>query len=122
MLDHVTIGVTNFSKSLKFYDEALKGLGIARNAGDGESYAGYSRDGKFAFWLTRKPGPVTGVHVALAAQSRKQVHLFYHHALTAGGRDNGEPGLRPDYHPDYYAGFVLDPDGHNIEAVCHASL
>jgi catechol 2,3-dioxygenase-like lactoylglutathione lyase family enzyme len=120
MLDHVTIGVSNTEQSSKFYDQALRPLGIARLYGDGERFAGYGVGPKAFFWFGLREIPQTGAHIAFAAPDRATVDRFYREAIAAGGRDNGPPGLRPHYHADYYGAFVLDPDGHNIEAVCHA--
>ena len=120
MLDHVTIGVTDTGRSLAFYDRTLRPLGIARLYGDGEGFAGYGIAPKAFFWIGIRDMPQTGSHVAFAAQDPASVDRFYAEAIAAGGRDNGKPGLRPNYHPDYYGAFVLDPDGHNIEAVCRS--
>jgi catechol 2,3-dioxygenase-like lactoylglutathione lyase family enzyme len=118
MLDHVTVGVSDFVRSQVFYDAVLAAIGIARLYADGEDAAGYGVGRKAFFWIGLKPGGVTGTHVAFAVPDRATVDRFHASALTAGGRDNGGPGLRPHYHPDYYGAFILDPDGHNIEAVC----
>ena len=118
MLDHVTIGVSDAAKSQAFYDAALAPLGIQR-LHEEAGYAGYGVGDKPFFWIGAKSTVATGVHVAFAAASRDVVDRFHAAAVAAGGRDNGEPGLRPHYHPDYYGAFVLDPDGHNVEAVCH---
>jgi|SRR5579871_3077963 catechol 2,3-dioxygenase-like lactoylglutathione lyase family enzyme len=120
MLDHVTIGVENIERSKRFYDAALRALGISRLYAEGESFAGYGIAPKAFFWIGRRATPQTGAHVAFAAADRAMVDRFYTEAIAAGGGDNGPPGLRPHYHPNYYGAFVLDPDGHNIEAVCHA--
>ena len=120
MLDHVTIGVTNTGRSKDFYDRALQPLGITRLYGDGERFAGYGVAPKAFFWIGARDAPQTGSHIAFAAQDRATVDRFYAEAIAAGGRDNGQPGMRPNYHPDYYGAFVLDPDGHNIEAVCRS--
>lgn len=119
MLDHVTIGVSDIGRSTRFYDQALKPLGIARLRVEGDNFVGYGSDRKPYFWISLRDAVRTGVHIALAATDRAGVDAFYAAALAAGGRDNGPPGLRPHYHPNYYGAFVLDPDGHNIEAVCH---
>jgi catechol 2,3-dioxygenase-like lactoylglutathione lyase family enzyme len=125
MLDHIGISVSNMKKSRAFYESALNPLGIRvvmevtpEMTGTDDSYAGFGTDKPF-FWIGsyRKPSP--GVHVAFLAQSRKIVDEFYAAAIAAGGKDNGKPGLRPHYHENYYGAFVLDPDGNNIEAVCH---
>lgn len=118
MLDHVTIGVTDLRRAKAFYDAALLPLGIERLYAEEESYAGYGSDRKAFFWIGLRDKVTTGLHVAFAAPDRATVGAFYRAALAAGGRDNGPPGLRPQYHPDYYGAFILDFDGHNIEAVC----
>ena len=118
MLDHVTIGVTDFTRSASFYDAALTPLGIVRLFGDGTSFAGYGETKRPYFWIAVRARVETGTHVAFAAPDRATVDAFHRAALAAGGADNGLPGLRPHYHPDYYGAFVLDPDGHNVEAVC----
>jgi catechol 2,3-dioxygenase-like lactoylglutathione lyase family enzyme len=118
MLDHVTIGVSDFERAKTFYDRALRPLGIERLYHDGKTFAGYGANRKAFFWIGVREAIQTGAHVAFAAPDRPTVDVFYAEALAAGGRDNGKPGLRPHYHADYYGAFVLDPDGHNIEAVC----
>lgn len=119
MLDHVTLGVSDIEKSKAFYDKALRPLGIERLYAEGVGAAGYGANGKAFFWIGRKGVLQTGAHVAFTAQDRETVDRFHTAALAAGGKDNGAPGLRPQYHETYYGAFVLDPDGHNIEAVCH---
>ncbi len=119
MLDHVTIGVTDLARSRAFYDAALAPLGIAYMAGEGDSFAGYGDGDKAFLWFGLRAGPQTGVHIAFTAADRATVDRFHAAALAAGGTDHGAPGPRPHYHDDYYGAFVLDPDGHNIEAVCH---
>jgi catechol 2,3-dioxygenase-like lactoylglutathione lyase family enzyme len=121
MLDHVTIGVSNLNHAREFYDRALRPLGIKRLYAEGETFSGYGADKKAFFWIGARAAVTTGAHVAFAAPDRAAVDAFHAAALAAGGRDNGAPGLRPHYHHHYYGAFVLDPDGHNIEAVCHAS-
>ncbi|MFZ3235384.1 MAG: VOC family protein [Stellaceae bacterium] len=118
MLDHVTIAVSDLGRARAFYDAALQPLGIERLYAEGESFAGYGTGRRAFFWIGRRDLVATGTHVAFAAPDRATVDMFYRVALAAGGRDNGAPGLRPRYHADYYGAFVLDPDGHNIEAVC----
>jgi catechol 2,3-dioxygenase-like lactoylglutathione lyase family enzyme len=120
MLDHVTIGVSNFERSRNFYDLALRPLGITRLYAEGETASGYGISPKAFFWISWRGIPQTGTHIAFAAQDRAIVDRFHAEAIAAGGKDNGAPGIRPNYHPSYYGAFVLDPDGHNIEAVCHA--
>ncbi len=119
MLDHVTIGVTDLDRAMRFYDAALAPLGIERLYAEGEDFAGYGTARKAFFWIGVRDAAQTGAHVAFAAPDRETVERFHAAALAAGGRDNGGPGLRPAYHANYYGAFVLDPDGHNIEAVCH---
>jgi catechol 2,3-dioxygenase-like lactoylglutathione lyase family enzyme len=119
MLDHVTIGVSDIERSKQFYDQALLPLAITRLYGEGERFAGYGIRPKAFFWIGRRDNPQTGAHIAFAAKDRGTVEGFYEAAIKAGGRDNGRPGIREHYHPNYYGAFVLDPDGHNIEAVCH---
>jgi len=122
MLDHVTIGVADIERSKQFYDQALLPLEITRLYGEGERFAGYGIRPKAFFWIGRRDEAQTGAHIAFAAKDRETVERFYAAAIAAGGRDNGRPGVRRHYHPNYYGAFVLDPDGHNIEAVCHAPL
>jgi len=122
MIDHITIGVRNFARATAFYDAVLAAVGVQRLTTfteDGIDVAGYGDDQPW-FWLAAER-PTTGLlHVAFLAQNRSQVDAFHAAAIRAGGKDNGAPGPRPHYHPDYYAAFVIDPDGHNIEAVCHS--
>lgn len=118
MLDHVTVKVSDYARAQAFYDQALKPLGITRLMGDGRFYAGYG-SGRPFFWIGHGEQS-GGAHVAFAVKSRAEVDAFHAAAMAAGGRDNGAPGVRAHYHPTYYGAFVIDPDGHNIEAVCHA--
>ena len=120
VLDHVSLKVADYRRAEAFYDVALAPLGLKRLFGDGETYAGYGSDRPF-FWIGCD-GRTGYAHVALAVAERAAVDAFHATALAAGGRDNGAPGLREHYHPTYYGAFVLDPDGHNIEAVCHAPV
>ncbi len=124
MLDHIGFPVTDFARSKAFYTRVLEPLGFKlivevnlSDEGD-DGYAGFGPD-RPHFWIgTGKP--LAGrLHVAFTAKNRAEVQAFYAAALAAGGIDNGAPGLRPHYHENYYAAFVLDPDGHNIEAVNH---
>lgn len=120
MLDHTAINVSDFERSKAFYRAALAPLGY-RLAGFGVVHGhGSSLDPAGGFWLMPGAPHVPRTHVAFSAASREAVDAFFARALEAGGKDNGPPGLRPRYHPDYYGAFVLDPDGYNIEAVCHA--
>ncbi|MDC0741996.1 VOC family protein [Polyangium mundeleinium] len=117
MIDHISIGVRDLEKSKAFYAAALAPLGYAVMM-EFPGVVGLGEKGKPDFWLGA--GEVgLRQHVAFLAADRKTVDAFYEAAIRAGGKDNGPPGLRPMYHPNYYGAFVLDPDGHNIEAVCH---
>ena len=126
MLDHIGLTASDFDRSKGFYDAALKPLGLsvvmevsAERTG-GTPYVGYGAPPRPFFWLGGM-GPASGpMHVAFTAETRAQVDAFYAAAMAAGGRDNGPPGIRAHYHPTYYGAFVLDPDGINVEAVCHA--
>ncbi len=125
MLDHIGLAVNEFDRSKRFYETALAPLSIKvlvevtpQQTGLG-SYAGFGADDKAFFWISNQGRPVTDMHVAFTAKSRKAVDEFYKAALQVGGKDNGAPGPRPHYHENYYGAFVLDPDGNNVEAVCH---
>jgi len=125
MIDHISLRVSDFKRSKPFYDAALAPLGGAMLMGvgvPGVEGGGYGRAGRPIFWIGSAPGAAASgpTHVAFMADTRAAVDAFYAAAMGAGGKDNGGPGLRPEYHPDYYGAFVLDPDGNNIEAVCHA--
>ena len=119
MLDHVSIGVRDIAHSQAFYDRALAPLGITRLYAEGDRFAGYGVKPKAFFWIGVRATPQTGAHIAFAAPDHATVARFHEAAVAAGGKDNGPPGIRPHYHPNYYGAFVLDPDGHNIEVVCH---
>ena len=126
MLDHVGFAVADAERSRHFYEAALAPLGIAlimsvtpEQTEAGGTAHGFGSDGKPYFWVGDNEKVGEGTHVAFTAETRDQVDAFHEAALAAGGRDNGAPGLRPHYRPNYYAAFVLDPDGLNIEAVCH---
>ena len=118
MLDHLVLSVSDFEASKAFYVQALAPLGysIVMEFGAG---AGFGVAGKPDFWVHRAVAVKPPLHVAFASPDRATVDAFHAAAIAAGGRDNGAPGLRPHYHPSYYGAFVLDPDGNNIEAVCH---
>lgn len=127
MIDHVGFPVSDYERSKAFYGKALAPLGytlIMEIAADrtesGSPAAGFGKDGKPDFWIGGEGGLKGIVHVAITADDRRAVDAFYRAALAAGGKNNGGPGLRPQYHSSYYGAFVLDPDGHNVEAVCHA--
>lgn len=124
MIDHFGLAVGDFAKSRAWYAAALAPIGYkvmmefpAAQAGD-QPVAGLG-DGKPDLWLAGGGPTQPRTHIAIAVKSRALVDAFYKAALAAGGRDNGPPGIRAHYHPDYYAAFVLDPDGHNVEVVCH---
>jgi catechol 2,3-dioxygenase-like lactoylglutathione lyase family enzyme len=118
VLDHVSLPVSDFERSKRFYEEDLSPLGYELLMEPSVSAAGFGRRGKPDFWIALGD-PGHAVHVAFTADDRATVDAFYEAAIAAGGRDNGGPGLRPQYHPSYYGAFVSDPDSNNIEAVCH---
>ena len=121
MFDHVKFGVSDYATSKAFFLKSLEPLGVTAGAEGEPSYGielcGASNSSLCLFQAKDKPAPL---HIAFVASTREQVKAFYRAALEAGGKDNGAPGLRPNYHANYYAAFVIAPDGHNIEAVCHA--
>lgn len=125
MIDHIGIGAGDFARSRRFYEAALAPLGVSvvmevtPEQSGGYHGLGMGRDGKPFFWVGNGGQRGAGMHVAFSAASRAEVDGFYAAAMAAGGTDNGPPGLRVHYHPNYYAAFVLDPDGINVEAVCH---
>ncbi|MES2259566.1 MAG: VOC family protein [Pseudomonadota bacterium] len=129
MIDHTGIIVADFARSRAFYATALAPIGyaalveLAPEVTGSTSVAGFGEAPKPDFWIAgatpARPVNVPALHVAFRVATRTMVDAFYHAAIAAGGTDNGAPGLRPHYHPHYYGAFVLDPDGHNIEAVCH---
>lgn len=118
MLDHIGLGVSDYEKSKAFYAVALAPLGYALVM-EGEGYAGFGAGGRPDFWIKGCETVAPPIHVAFAVADRAKVREFYAAARAAGGKDNGAPGVRTMYHPAYYGAFVLDPDGHNVEAVCH---
>ena len=128
MFDHLGIEVGDFPRSRSFYAAALAPLGFELVA-EMDAWAGFAAAGATeasiqttpSFWIHQAGGEPSRVHVAFRARQRDRVVGFWEAGLRAGGRDNGAPGVRAHYHPDYFAAFVLDPDGHNIEAVCHAA-
>ncbi len=130
MIDHISLAVSDIAASRAFFDKALAPLGAARKMdfGEGTGYitSGYgTQASRPVFWIgaavpaAPAGAPPHGQHVAFHAETRAAVDAFYREAMAAGGLDNGAPGLRPHYHPDYYGAFVIGPDGHHIEAVCH---
>ena len=127
MIDHIGFPVSDYARSKAFYTKALAPLGYglvmeidAKLTEAGAPAAGFGIDGKPDFWIGGEGGLEKPLHVAILSKDRAGLDTFYKAALAAGGKDNGAPGLRPHYHANYYGAFVLDPDGHNIEAVCHA--
>lgn len=126
MIDHIGFAISEYEKSKAFYTKVLAPLGYglimevpAEGNPSGAPAAGFGEGGKPDFWIGGEGKLEKPVHVAIVAKNRAAVDSFHKAALAAGGKDNGKPGLRPQYHPNYYAAFVFDPDGHNIEAVCH---
>ena len=117
-IDHLGLSVADFARSKAFYVAALAPLGITI-VEQGEGWADFGRDGRHEFWIGGSGSSPAPIHLAFAAQTRAEVRAFHAAALAAGGRDNGGPGIRGHYHPNYYGAFVFDPDGHNIEAVSH---
>jgi catechol 2,3-dioxygenase-like lactoylglutathione lyase family enzyme len=125
MLDHTGFPVSDYARSKAFYEKALAPLGymlvmeVQQDASDAPA-AGFGAGGKPDLWIGGEGGLNKPIHIAITAKDRAAVDAFYKAAIAAGGKDNGAPGIRAHYHPNYYGAFVLDPDGHNIEAVCHA--
>lgn len=118
MIDHIGLAVSDYAQSKAFYTQALAPLRITL-VKEVAGWAGFGRDGKPEFWFGTYSQTQNPMHIAFAAENRAQVDAFYEAALKAGAKDNGPPGIREIYHPNYYGAFVIDPDGHNIEAVCH---
>lgn len=122
MLDHIGLDVNSYQASKSFYQTVLATLGYGV-VEETHGHCGFGPPGKPLFWFSERTGPapaaITPIHIAFVAADRAGVDAFHAAALAAGGRDNGPPGLREIYHPNYYGAFVLDPDGNNIEAVCH---
>jgi catechol 2,3-dioxygenase-like lactoylglutathione lyase family enzyme len=127
MIDHVGFAISDIRRSRAFYDAALAPLGLsvlmtvpASDNPSGGTALGYGKDGDPFFWIGDNERVGEGTHVAFRVEDRAMVDAFHKAAIAAGGTDHGAPGLRPHYGPNYYAAFVLDPDGINVEAVCHA--
>ena len=126
MIDHVSLGVRDLERSRRFYDAVLRPLGMVRIVDfeqRGSDYGAMAGSLGVEFTVTVEPSdslPSRGMHLCFRAPDRAAVQAFHAAALFSGGRNDGEPGLRPQYHPDYFAAFVMDPDGHRVEAVCHA--
>ncbi len=120
MFDHVKFGVSDYPASKAFYVKALQPLGVTgATEWPPNGVELYHPEGEVSLCLYKVDEKPAHLHLAFVAKNRQQVEAFYRAALEAGGKDNGPPGLRPHYHANYYAAFVIDPDGHNIEAVCH---
>ena len=130
MIDHLGFDCSDYPRSRAFYEKALAPLGLTvvtemtKEQSGGYEGCGFGQDSKPEFWIGSNSGPGSqpvprSLHVAFRAADRTTVDAFHQAATAAGGKDNGPPGLRPHYHPNYYGAFVFDPDGHNIEAVCH---
>ena len=125
MIDHTGLLVSDFAKSKDFYQKALEPIAYAllmefpASVTGHTDVAGFGEKNMPDFWISKGTPNQPPIHIAFRVKNRDMVDAFYQAALKAGGRDNGAPGLRPHYHPTYYGAFVLDPDGHNIEAVCH---
>lgn len=124
MIDHLAVDVSDLEKSGRFYDNALKPLGYkklmeAPREFGGRLTLGWMDSADTDFYIGEGSRTTPRLHIAFRADSRETVDEFYKAALAAGGTDNGKPGVRPEYHEHYYGAFVLDPDGHNVEAVCH---
>ena len=119
MFDHISLKVRNFDKSLKFYRAALAPLGYeAKSLDEQGKSVGFGPKGEVALWIG-EGAPQSSAHLAFKSPSRSGVSQFFEAGLKSGGKDNGKPGLRPDYAKDYYAAYLLDPDGNNVEAVTY---
>ena len=126
MIDHVGFPVSDYARAKAFYEKALAPLGytLVKEVQEnqfGAKAAGFGIKGKPDFWIGGEGGLNKPLHIAIATKDRAAVDAFHKAALAAGATDNGAPGIRAHYHPNYYGAFVLDPDGHNVEAVCHAA-
>lgn len=123
MIDHLSVVVSDYAKSKAFYLQALEPTGHSRlvelSAGGQRESAGFCHADGSDLWISQGDAITPPIHIAFRVSTRTAVDAFYKAAIAAGGKDNGAPGLRPHYHPNYYGAYVLDPDGHNIEAVCH---
>jgi catechol 2,3-dioxygenase-like lactoylglutathione lyase family enzyme len=118
IFDHIALTASDYEKSRRFFVNALQPLGIEL-AMEFEGSAGFGKDGKPELWLSGGKDAQRPMHIAFVAATRAQVAAFYAAAIAAGGKDNGPPGVRANYHPNYFGAFVIGPDGHNVEAVCH---
>jgi catechol 2,3-dioxygenase-like lactoylglutathione lyase family enzyme len=118
MFDHIGFGVADVAASKSFFLRALEPIGVTIVM-EGPYGVGMGKPGKPSLWIYQATSTPAPMHLAFTAESRKEVEAFYRAALSAGGKDNGPPGLRPHYHENYYGAFVIGPDGHNVEVVCH---
>jgi catechol 2,3-dioxygenase-like lactoylglutathione lyase family enzyme len=120
VIDHIGLSVADYDRSKAFYAAALAPLGyvLIMEVTEVGPWAGFGVTGRADFWIATGEVTRPRMHIAFHARDRATVHAFHEAAIAAGGTDNGGPGLRPEYHPNYYGAFVIDPDGHNIEAVC----
>ncbi|SRR3989339_266363 len=118
MIDHLTLKVSNYQTSKTFYQKVLAPLGY-EIVMEVMGHCGFGIQGKPEFWLAETKEKILPTHIAFRANNRLLVDAFYKAAITAGGKDNGKPGIRAHYHPNYYGAFIFDPDNYNIEAVCH---
>ena len=121
MFDHIGVPVTDLAGAQEFFLRALSPLGVRVLVQDADA-VGLGQGDKASLWLVPASAPAAPLHLAFMADSRAQVDAFHRQALAAGGQDNGAPGLRPRYHAHYYAAFVIGPDGHNVEVVCHKAV
>ncbi len=127
MIDHIGLSVEDYERAKAFYTSALKPLGYAMVAEflpptSPNRVIGFGKNDKGDFWISEEGKTTPHTHIAFIAESREEVDRFYDAAIKAGGIDNGKPGVRAEYHSHYYGAFVLDPEGHNIEAVCHKEV
>ena len=118
MIDHIGIAISDYETSEQFYSMALAPLDMELIV-EVQGWAGFGRNDKAEFWFGPDEKIQSPMHIAFVAESREKVVQFYEAAIAAGAKDNGKPGIRVEYHSNYYGAFVIDPDGHNIEAVCH---
>ena len=121
LIDHIGIAISDYERSKQFYSTTLAPLNIELIV-EIEGWAGFGKSGKAEFWFGPDNKIQSPMHIAFVADNRDKVVQFYEAAIAAGAKDNGRPGIREIYHPNYYGAFVIDPDGHNIEAVCHQGV
>ena len=121
MIDHIGVAVSDYEVSKAFYSKALAPLGIGLIV-EVQGWSGFGANDKAEFWFGPDEQAQTPMHLAFRASSTEAVDQFYQAAIEAGAQDNGKPGMREMYHPNYYGAFVIDPDGHNLEVVCHEAV